>query len=1411
MRISTGSWGTVVLSNLFFTALSPPSAKHPMQQRSRIASWPAFLTSVAAVLSMALFSQTVSATPTVDGWVFGVDGEDDDGLPDIDQYVLLQNDTSGGSRGKLYHFVDGNTIYLALVASKTVNDNVCARGGNGGDGELDQTYQRTACWNNGKKLNTYNGIDYDALCAGYAGTDHTCNKLVDSDHAEFVVECGARAGDDWTFWIDLADNDIDENDPNNGAWTGGALDDDSTGTITPLPDGFTSMTSFAKNLNASAWDPSLGGVRVGKSNWKSPDARCPGPISPHNTCDDGASIGDINDGGVRIDNYDIADDLTSASNFHSIYKWEWPVVYEFSFDISACSGPLEINPGTSHNSPAKSGGENITFGGGPIKDYGDLPDDYGTTESDGGNAAVHALIFGTELRMGATIDSEADGQPNDAALGDDDSISSTSGSGDDEDGVEFADSADFEGNYTVTVTVTNTTGGYANLCGWIDFDQDDAFQSDESVCVVVGQVADEPIDITFTVPEADWQNNGDFYARFRLTTDSMSTSTPTGIVGDASATASDGEVEDYVVNISNLPVTLSHFESRMAGRNIRFKWSTASETSTLGFNVWGRIEGEWRQLNPYMLANRHTDTVAPQSYRETLPAPGNGVLEAVGMSSVDLDGSEHFYGPFEIGEQYGEAAVPEPIPWQQIQAEVDRNLEEAGYTKKHGKWRKPVEASLQGKPSAGAAGAAPVPLINLETSLAGVHRVTYEQLRGAGLDLAGVAGQSVAVIHKGEPVARYVEEGPGRGFGTGGYIDFYAEIVDEADKRYTKTNVYRVVVDAGLVRDAGFLKERGKPAAAPRYYIETVKRDVNLGYGLNMPAAEPWYEHRLLGVPGHLTGTADMELTLDHLVPGPDDERTGIRLGLAAISHFRGEQPDHNIKVHLNGGVEPLADLTSDGLFYWDVFVPVPGGGFREGANTLRVEVPGVDGYPADLMYGDTYAIAYPREFVARSDVLTFEEQAEAFEASGFSSTDIVAYAMRDGVMTRLKPRVEPDGGSFAARIPGLAGSDARYWMSSKGALPSPEVINAGAPADLATPAADYVIVAHANFIDRLENADNFLRAKQDQGYSVKIVDVADVYQQYGHGLPLPDAIRAYLAAQNAFSPVQQVLLVGGATSDPMDYTGSGSIDFVPTYFARTGRLIYHTPADGLIADIHGEDGVETEPDGRPDVSIGRWPVRTVAELDAIIAKTLRYQKTMASNTSALLAADATDAAFPSFSGQIERVASELTDAGGEPWSELTRVFLDDFDSVGDARAALIQGLNDGHAVTLYSGHGSSIVWSWDKLLRVEDAAILANADAPTIVGTISCYTSYFVTPTMDTLAHQLLLSSGGAAMIHGAATLSGFSQNEVMLGRATAAMADGTSAGEAVLEARRSLGDGYSDVITNWAVLGDPSLRLAQ
>ncbi len=179
---------------------------------------------------------------------------------------------------------------------------------------------------------------------------------------------------------------------------------------------------------------------------------------------------------------------------------------------------------------------------GEVEDYlagvvgralGDDPASYGTQ---GGGAASHVVNpLGAPFLLGSCVDTEGDGQPDAAALGDD-SAAGTSRIGncfDDEDGVTFTSVP--TACQTAQVTVTASAAGL--LDAWFDFNHDGDF-GDAGEQFFTGQaVAAGANPLSFGVPCTALE--GVSYTRFRLSS--------AGGLGPAGA-APDGEVEDHTVN-----------------------------------------------------------------------------------------------------------------------------------------------------------------------------------------------------------------------------------------------------------------------------------------------------------------------------------------------------------------------------------------------------------------------------------------------------------------------------------------------------------------------------------------------------------------------------------------------------------------------------------------------------------------------------------------------------------------------------------------------------------------------------------------------------------------------------------------------------------------------------------------------
>jgi Ca2+-binding RTX toxin-like protein len=158
-------------------------------------------------------------------------------------------------------------------------------------------------------------------------------------------------------------------------------------------------------------------------------------------------------------------------------------------------------------------------------DFGDAPASYGTLLA--ANGARHGLS--SNLRLGATVDAETNGNPTANSTGDDASAT------DDEDGVVLPTM--MIPGMSAIASVTASAAG--RLDAWIDFNRNGIFDAGEQIAVGLLLNAGAN-NVAFVVPAA--AVTGLSQARFRLS--SAGGLGPTG-------EAVDGEVEDYALTIAS--------------------------------------------------------------------------------------------------------------------------------------------------------------------------------------------------------------------------------------------------------------------------------------------------------------------------------------------------------------------------------------------------------------------------------------------------------------------------------------------------------------------------------------------------------------------------------------------------------------------------------------------------------------------------------------------------------------------------------------------------------------------------------------------------------------------------------------------------------------------------------------------
>lgn len=293
------------------------------------------------------------------------------------------------------------------------------------------------------------------------------------------------------------------------------------------------------------------------------------------------------------------------------------------------------------------------------RDYGDAPNSYSTNIAS--NGATHNVVLG--INLGALPpDVDTNGIASADALGD-----NLDGTNDEDGVVSFpviaGGTANTITNYTVVVNVTNMIGGPTSLCGWIDWNLNGQFDASESVCTTASAGVN-----TLTWPSATLTgpvgSTGTF-ARFRLSTDTVRNSFPTGV-------AADGEVEDYFIPFSTpLPLTVTTFEAVKKGETILLSWKADRELPLSGFNIERSDDGRNFESIGSIAAQQEN-----YKYTDNIPMSGNNYYR---LKINEADGAYSYSAVrlvnFGTSSENGIVIYPNPVTNKFTVSKVEKGMQ----------------------------------------------------------------------------------------------------------------------------------------------------------------------------------------------------------------------------------------------------------------------------------------------------------------------------------------------------------------------------------------------------------------------------------------------------------------------------------------------------------------------------------------------------------------------------------------------------------------------------------------------------------------------------------------------------------------------------------------------------------------
>jgi hypothetical protein len=849
--------------------------------------------------------------------------------------------------------------------------------------------------------------------------------------------------------------------------------------------------------------------------------------------------------------------------------------------------------------------------------------------------------------------------------------------------------------------------------------------------------------------------------------------------------------QTFTVNQAGNPsaVKLISFSAASYNGGVLVQWQTGMEVDNLGFRVYREQSGQRVRITPdivagsALIAGPRTVMTAGNSYSWWDGSIGDcgpsGCSDAVyWLEDIDLDGKTTVHGPIAPTRLTG---APPGRTATALLSQVGRSDSQSRQvTPNRFASVAPTRSQLATRwdlPSQAA--------VKLTIREEGWYRVGQPELVAAGLDPRSDP-RNLRLFLEGSEQAMVVTGEQDGSFDQDDAVEFYAT---GRDTPTSDAHTYWLAggKQPGLRIVVSKIEPKQGDSSSFDYTVERKERTVYFA-SLRNGDAENFFGQVIATQP------IDQNIQVHHLDPAPTHE-AALQVALQGVTDRPGSN-DHQVMVALNGA--QIGRIIFDGRQHPVERITVSRDLLRDGDNVITLVA---EGGPTDISLVDYLRLTYSHRYTADQNSLTMtvEESASARSQTinGFSSAAIRVIDITDeSAPQELSGRIEAQAsGGFAVTVGLEPRSGPRTLLAfAEDRVKHPSAITANIASNWRDPGrgADMLIITDGSFASSLAP----LRAlRQQQGLSVEIAAIEDVYDEFNFGEKDPRSIRDFLSVAGTVwkKAPRFVLLVGDSSFDPRNYLGAGDSDFVPTKLIDTAYL--ETASDDWFADFND--------DGLAEMYVGRLPVRSAAEAATLVSKIVNYDsansKVAKSRGSVLLVADANDGFnFELASEQLRALLPEGTRA-----QEIFRGKLDN----ANATKQLIDAINSGQSIVNYIGHGSINVWR--DLFSLNDVRLLTNQRQPLFV-TMTCLNGLFQDPVNESLAEGLLKSDRGAISVWASSGMTEPPPQAVLNQQAYRLLFESGSRltlGEVTARAKAAVRD--IDVRRTWILFGDPAGRL--
>ena len=665
----------------------------------------------------------------------------------------------------------------------------------------------------------------------------------------------------------------------------------------------------------------------------------------------------------------------------------------------------------------------------------------------------------------------------------------------------------------------------------------------------------------------------------------------------------------------------------------------------------------------------------------------------------------------------------------------------------------------------------------------GVYILNAAYLRAAGINLSTIDPRKIKIYGNGgtevpenlavqRPTdlvenAVYVEgEGDGR-FDEGDYVLFFAKsvrnwqynssshLLDHYLNHYSDQNYYWLTIgDVGSVdgkRMAVQPSPSDSPVAFPTKFLDMVLVEEELFNLLTPGSGKEWFGRSYI---------PPASFTYPNLLPGlvPNDNIT-YRFRLIARSNI-----SPSFTVRENGALVGTGTFGLGTVYYEDPETYASEGTFTVVGtsnlpnNTSRLSFAFASGSVSATGWNDWIEIQYPRKFEAvNNSYLRFRSPDNVtgttqYTLEQFTSLPFIFNVTQPENVRRITGAV----GTYAFRAQETAGQVSEYCASSASGFKQPaavlKIANQNLHGDIT--GANFIIVTSAEFRTTADRLKDYRTQPAHGGLQTVVVDVNQIYNEFGGGLPDVAAIRDFIKlAYDTWSPRPRfVMFLGQASYDYKGILGARS-SYVPTWQSlQSLDGVYSYSTDDFFVKFAGND--------RPSLTTGRVNARTVAEADAFLAKLMRYEDGSARDSWKMRMLFIGDDGWTDqgevegilHSEQVEQLATYYTPNEFEK----RKIYIAEYPTVQTAQGrrkpgayqAIIDQVNEGMLVTNFTGHGNPLQWAHENIFNVQTTIPqLVNTNRLSVFFAATCNFSEFDDPRRYTGSELLLNKPDGGAI----------------------------------------------------------------